>query len=76
MELGEKPDALPAHATPADMDAGNGYGETAVGVGGEPTYMKYGPTATGGLGAQGSGVVNHGGYQTTTTTNSHTNGTF
>ncbi|TVY22332.1 hypothetical protein LHYA1_G008997 [Lachnellula hyalina] len=69
-EFGEKPDALPAHVTPADATLRHSYGTESTAVGTEPTYMKYGaPTAAGGLNQnQSSGVVNHGGWQTTTST--------
>jgi hypothetical protein len=62
---------LPAHVTPADVRNSYGAESTAVdtAVGSEPTYMKYGPpSAAGRLGGQNSGVINYGGYQTTTTT--------
>ncbi|TVY37865.1 hypothetical protein LOCC1_G007583 [Lachnellula occidentalis] len=68
-EFGEKSDALPAHVTPADMSR-QSYGTESTAVGVEPAYNKYGPpSATGGLAGQNQtgGVVNHGGWQTTTT---------
>jgi hypothetical protein len=61
----EKPDALPAHQTPADFRTS--YATDATAVGQEPVYNKYGnPSMTG---AGGVGGTTHDGYQTTTTTN-------
>ncbi|KAH8682906.1 hypothetical protein BGZ60DRAFT_524251 [Tricladium varicosporioides] len=71
---GEKPDALPLHATPADARAS--YATESTAVGNDPVYNKYGPTAAGGLGT--AHTTNHAtgyGHQTTTTTHvPHTHG--
>ena len=63
----EKPDALPAHQTPADFRTSYATDTTAVGH--EPVYNKYGNTnMTGGVGGipHTTGTTN--GYQTTATT--------
>jgi hypothetical protein len=78
-EFGAKPDALPMHATPADTRHSYATESTAVGTQQEPTYLKYGPNATG-----GGGMMHQNGYQTTTTTHvpsqaysgNNTTGTF
>jgi hypothetical protein len=67
----EKPDALPAHQTPADFRTS--YATDTTAVGNEPVYNKYGNNSTNMTGAGAvpqttghMGTTN--GYQTTTTT--------
>lgn len=70
---GEKPDALPMHATPADTRTS--YATESTAVGNEPVYNKYGSTAAGGLGTahNTNGTAGYG-HQTTTTHIPHTHG--
>ncbi|KAG0648393.1 hypothetical protein D0Z07_5303 [Hyphodiscus hymeniophilus] len=73
--VAEKPDALPAHQTPADFRTS--YATDATAVGQEPVYNKYGgSTMTGGGGhnavPQTNGVTHGHHTQTTTTTGGYT----
>ncbi|KUJ11421.1 uncharacterized protein LY89DRAFT_565821, partial [Mollisia scopiformis] len=69
-DLEKNPDALPTHATPADVR--HSYATDATAVGNEPPINKYGNAGAYGNqtgGVVGTGAVNNGtGYQTTTTT--------
>jgi hypothetical protein len=65
MDIEKNPDALPAHATPADVRTS--YATDATAVGNEASYNKYGNTTYGNqTGGVVSGATN--GYQTTTAT--------
>lgn len=66
-DLEKNPDALPTHATPADVRTS--YATDATAVGNEAPYNKYGNTTA--YGNQTAGTVPStgvNGYQTTTTT--------
>ncbi|KAE8443381.1 hypothetical protein EG329_001940 [Mollisiaceae sp. DMI_Dod_QoI] len=70
-DIEKNPDALPTHATPADVRTS--YATDATAVGNEPIINKYGNTAaygnqTGGIVGGGPRPVSGSGYQTTTTT--------